>query len=95
MRAHPAGFEQLLQAGSQQVPVVVVLLSTVRAVDHDPAQSAWRQQGLVDGQIAQVGKQPGALLVIERLLDGIRGIIEGFQRQSRILRVTGEWVGGK
>lgn len=95
MRAHPAGLKQLLQAGPQQVPVVVVLLSTVGAVHHDPAKAAGRQQCLVDGQIAQIGEQPGPLLVIQRLFYVILGVIQCLQRQSRVLRVTSERVRGK
>jgi hypothetical protein len=35
--AHPAGFEQLLQACPKQVPVVVVLLGTIGTVNYDAA----------------------------------------------------------
>ncbi len=77
MRAHPADVEQLLQTGPQQMPVMVVQLGTVRAVHRDTAQPARRQQGLIDGQITKVSEQPGALLVVQRLVVGILGVIQG------------------
>jgi hypothetical protein len=95
MRAHPAGFEQLLQAGPEQLPVVIVLLSTIRAVHDNAAYSAGSQQSLVDGQIAQVSEQAGSLLIVERFVDAVVGTVQSFQRQSRILRIASEGVGGK
>jgi hypothetical protein len=77
------------------MPIVVVLLGAVRAVHNDPPYSARRQQGLVDGEIAQVGEEPGSLLVVEGLLDAIVGIVQRLERQSRIFRVTSERIGGK
>ncbi len=74
---------------------MVVLLSAVRAVHHNPPYSARRQQSLVDGKIAQVGEQPGALLVVEGFLDAIVGIVQRLQRQSRIFGVTSERIRGK
>jgi len=95
VRSHPAGFEQLLQAGSEQLPVVIVLLSAVGAVHDDAAYSAGSQQSLVDGQITQVSEQASSLVVIQRFVNAVVGTVQSFQRQSRILRITGEGVGGK
>ena len=77
------------------MPVVVVLLGAIRAVHRDTAEPAGRQQSLIDGQITQVSEQPGPLLVIQRLVVGILGLVEGLESQRRVLRVTSERVRGK
>jgi hypothetical protein len=77
------------------VPVVVVVIGTIGAVHHDPSYSARSQQGLVDGQVAQVGEQPRPFLVVQRLLEVVLGVIQGLQCQGRVLRITSERVGGK
>lgn len=95
MRAHPAGFEQLLEAGPEQLPIVVVLLGAIGAVHDDSAYSARSQQCLVYGQIAQIREQTGPLVVVQLLLYAIVAVLQGSQRQSRVIRVASERVGGK
>ncbi|MDT7595297.1 MAG: dehydrogenase, partial [Pseudonocardiales bacterium] len=77
------------------MPVVVVLLSAVGAVHRDTAQPARRQQSLIDGEITKVSEQSGSLLVIQRLVVSVLGVLQRLQGQRRILRVTSERVRGK
>ena len=71
MRAHPPVGQQLLQTGSQQVPVVVVRFVALAAVDDDPADPAGLEEGLVDGQIREIGQQLGAFGVADRLVQPV------------------------
>src|SRR5690606_40898379 len=89
-RAHPAAPQQLLEAGAQQLPVVVVSFAAIRAVHDDSPDAARLQQRLVDRQVGQVRQQLGAFLLPERRIDGV--VIP--ELHARIVRVTRERVWG-
>src|SRR5918997_1737810 len=91
----PRRVEQLLQAGPQHLPVVVVLLCTVYAVDHDPTHPTGSEQGLEDGEISEVSEDLGPLVVVEWFFGSVVEVIERFERAARVVRVTGERVGRK
>ncbi|BBZ45710.1 hypothetical protein MPRM_29910 [Mycobacterium parmense] len=65
----------------------MVLLAFV-AAHHESADAAVGQQGLVHGQIGQVGLDRHALLLIERLAR-----LYGVQRRRRVTGVVCERVG--
>src|SRR2546430_10843998 len=50
-------FRSLLQAGPQQVPVVVVRFVALTAVDDDPPNPARFEERLVDGQIGEIDRK--------------------------------------
>jgi hypothetical protein len=72
-----------------------MLLSAVRAIDHDATDAPRGQQSLVHREVAQIGEQASALVVVEWFVNTIVGGVQCFQRQSRILRISGEGIGGE
>jgi hypothetical protein len=72
---------------------VVVLLFAVRAVDHDPAHTTGREQGLEDGEVGEVSEDLGPLFVIEWFFGSVVEVIERPERAARVVRVSGERIG--
>ena len=89
MRAHLALVEQLLQAGPQEAPLVVVLLAAVTTIDDDAPHAARLQQRLVDSEISEIGDDLVTLVEAQRI--GIARL-GGVDRQRGVVRIPGERV---
>src|SRR4029079_4662745 len=69
-------------------PVVIVILLTFVAADHQPANALVGQQCLVHGKIGQIGLDGNAFLRGERLAR-----LQCVERRGGVARIIGEGVG--